>query len=336
MFTKTTRTGPCCLLAAFAVAAAALAAHAQTNVPRGGAVVKVGAGSAQVIVKVRNTTGDKAEDVTIGLEGVGKTGTLIKEADVLGRNDDSVDDDGDGVLQDDENDTVVDPADTVAKCILKSPGSIANDETIEIKIVFTGKTPEGTQLRIKFSTERDGVHCDMLEFASLGDDDSGVVEVTTGAAQIATGVVNAGHEPIAGLMLNSREPYFDPYMPPECSVDRPAESWMDADGTLRIAFEAPLLPGEAAGIYLILPLPVLSEQESFKIEIRPWMPHWSCPADFNGDTVVNTLDVLAFLNAYTSGDAAADFNHDGVINTLDVLAFLNAYTADCECPDGCD
>jgi len=54
-----------------------------------------------------------------------------------------------------------------------------------------------------------------------------------------------------------------------------------------------------------------------------------CPADFNGDTVVNTLDVLAFLNAFTSGDPSADFNGDTTINTLDVLAFLNAYAAGC-------
>ncbi len=55
----------------------------------------------------------------------------------------------------------------------------------------------------------------------------------------------------------------------------------------------------------------------------------ACPADFNGDGAVNTLDVLAFLNAYTAGDPKADFNGDTVINTLDVLAFLNAYTAGC-------
>ena len=54
-----------------------------------------------------------------------------------------------------------------------------------------------------------------------------------------------------------------------------------------------------------------------------------CPADFNGDTVVNTLDVLAFLNAYVGGDPRADFNGDTVVNTLDVLAFLNAYAAGC-------
>ncbi len=54
-----------------------------------------------------------------------------------------------------------------------------------------------------------------------------------------------------------------------------------------------------------------------------------CPADFNGDTVVNSLDVLAFLNAYNDGDPKADFNGDTVINSLDVLAFLNAYNEGC-------
>lgn len=54
-----------------------------------------------------------------------------------------------------------------------------------------------------------------------------------------------------------------------------------------------------------------------------------CDADFNNDGDVNTLDVLAFLNAWTAGDAAADFNNDGDVNTLDVLAFLNAWTSGC-------
>ena len=54
-----------------------------------------------------------------------------------------------------------------------------------------------------------------------------------------------------------------------------------------------------------------------------------CPGDFNGDGAVNTLDVLAFLNAWTAGDGAADFNNDGSVNTLDVLAFLNVWTSGC-------
>ncbi|MCW5775413.1 MAG: hypothetical protein KIS87_03065 [Phycisphaeraceae bacterium] len=55
----------------------------------------------------------------------------------------------------------------------------------------------------------------------------------------------------------------------------------------------------------------------------------ACAADFNGDTVVNTLDFIAFLNAFTANDPRADFNGDTVINTLDFIAFLNAFTAGC-------
>lgn len=55
----------------------------------------------------------------------------------------------------------------------------------------------------------------------------------------------------------------------------------------------------------------------------------SCDADFNSDSAVDTLDVLAFLNAWNSHDPRADFNADGAINSLDVLAFLNAWTAGC-------
>ena len=54
-----------------------------------------------------------------------------------------------------------------------------------------------------------------------------------------------------------------------------------------------------------------------------------CPADFNGDTAVNTLDFVAFLNAFVAGDAAADFNGDTAVNTLDFVAFLNAFVAGC-------
>ena len=54
-----------------------------------------------------------------------------------------------------------------------------------------------------------------------------------------------------------------------------------------------------------------------------------CPGDFNGDLSVNTLDVLAFLNAWSAGDPSADFNGDGNINTLDVLGFLNAWSSGC-------
>lgn len=54
-----------------------------------------------------------------------------------------------------------------------------------------------------------------------------------------------------------------------------------------------------------------------------------CAADFDDSGEVNTLDFLAFLNAFNSGDPAADFNGDGSINSLDFLAFLNAFNLGC-------
>jgi subtilisin family serine protease len=54
-----------------------------------------------------------------------------------------------------------------------------------------------------------------------------------------------------------------------------------------------------------------------------------CASDINGDGVVNTQDVLAFLNLWTAGEPGADFNGDGAIDTRDVLEFLNAWVAGC-------
>ena len=54
---------------------------------------------------------------------------------------------------------------------------------------------------------------------------------------------------------------------------------------------------------------------------------WTNGGDEDGS--VHTLDVLAFLNAWSEGDSAADFNGDGAVNTLDLLAFLNAWSAGC-------
>jgi len=54
-----------------------------------------------------------------------------------------------------------------------------------------------------------------------------------------------------------------------------------------------------------------------------------CAADFNGDGVVDTRDVLAFLNAWTAQEPSSDCDTNGAIDTRDVLCFLNAWTAGC-------
>jgi hypothetical protein len=54
-----------------------------------------------------------------------------------------------------------------------------------------------------------------------------------------------------------------------------------------------------------------------------------CPADFNNDGSANTLDVLAFLNAWNADDPSSDIDGNGEIDTRDVLAFLNLWNRDC-------
>ncbi|QKK07034.1 MAG: hypothetical protein HND58_01890 [Planctomycetota bacterium] len=55
----------------------------------------------------------------------------------------------------------------------------------------------------------------------------------------------------------------------------------------------------------------------------------ACPGDWTDDGTTNTLDLLAFLNTWNTGDPSADLNADGTVNTQDVLAFLNAWTGGC-------
>jgi hypothetical protein len=49
-------------------------------------------------------------------------------------------------------------------------------------------------------------------------------------------------------------------------------------------------------------------------------------ADFNGDTVVNSTDFVAFLRAFTAGDMAADLNGDGSVDSADFVIFLAAFS----------
>lgn len=54
-----------------------------------------------------------------------------------------------------------------------------------------------------------------------------------------------------------------------------------------------------------------------------------CLADMNCDDLIDTRDVIAFLNLWTASDDRADFDGNGDIDTRDVLAFLNAWTQPC-------
>lgn len=54
-----------------------------------------------------------------------------------------------------------------------------------------------------------------------------------------------------------------------------------------------------------------------------------CPADMNGDGLIDTRDVVLFLNYWASDDDQADFDDNDLIDTRDVIAFLGAWAAGC-------
>lgn len=55
-----------------------------------------------------------------------------------------------------------------------------------------------------------------------------------------------------------------------------------------------------------------------------------CPADINGDGLLNFFDLAGYLDLYNSGDPAADLAAPfGVINFFDLAAYLDLYNAGC-------
>ncbi|MDF1808211.1 MAG: GC-type dockerin domain-anchored protein [Phycisphaerales bacterium] len=54
-----------------------------------------------------------------------------------------------------------------------------------------------------------------------------------------------------------------------------------------------------------------------------------CPADINGDGVLNFFDISSFLTAFNNQNPVADFNNDGLFNFFDISAFLTAFSAGC-------
>jgi choice-of-anchor B domain-containing protein len=55
----------------------------------------------------------------------------------------------------------------------------------------------------------------------------------------------------------------------------------------------------------------------------------TCPADLNGDGVVDFGDVGAFVSLFAAQDLGADLNGDGVVDFGDVGAFVSAFAAGC-------
>ncbi len=68
--------------------------------------------------------------------------------------------------------------------------------------------------------------------------------------------------------------------------------------------------------------------DDFRIS-RQFCEDVACPADLNGDGVLDLSDVQAFIAAFMSGDLLADLTGDGVLDLSDVQAFTASFVAGC-------
>jgi hypothetical protein len=55
----------------------------------------------------------------------------------------------------------------------------------------------------------------------------------------------------------------------------------------------------------------------------------ACPADLDGNGVLDLFDFLAFQNLFVAQDPAADCDGDGALDLFDFLCFQNLFVAGC-------
>ena len=54
-----------------------------------------------------------------------------------------------------------------------------------------------------------------------------------------------------------------------------------------------------------------------------------CPADLNGDSIVDQGDIQSFITLFLAGDAAADLNGDTVVDQGDIQSFIAFFLEGC-------
>lgn len=97
------------------------------------------------------------------------------------------------------------------------------------------------------------------------------------------------------------------------SFMQPAERYLDNQARFLVGYFDPNAGNRAKNYRLAI--------DFVKLQVGP-------RADFDRNAVVDTRDVLAFLNAYANGDWTADFTDDGVLDIRDITGLLNAFASE--------
>jgi len=72
----------------------------------------------------------------------------------------------------------------------------------------------------------------------------------------------------------------------------------------------------------------------FRDRVRAAIETWEssacgCPADLNGDGILDNGDINAFVQLFLAGDLDADINGDGILDNGDINAFVQQFLAGC-------
>ena len=68
----------------------------------------------------------------------------------------------------------------------------------------------------------------------------------------------------------------------------------------------------------------------FGLQIIDFSSCVGCPADINGDGVLNVLDFVAFQVLWVDQDPAADCDDNGLFNVLDFVCYQELFVAGCD------
>jgi hypothetical protein len=179
---------------------------------------------------------------------------------------------------------------------VRNASGMTTGETVEYPIEVTGS---GEQFRVTIAFT-DPAGTSGTNFAAVNDLD---LEVVSPGGTVYKGNVFSGGVSITGGTKDDRNNVE------QVHLNAPAL------GTWTVRVNGVAVNVGAQGYALVVTGEVLEPSD--------------CVADFNGDGSVNSLDVLAYLNAWSAGDSSADINGDGTVDTLDFLEFLNLWNAGC-------
>lgn len=190
----------CC----FAIAFACNTLYATTNVPKGGADIPVGPGGNSQQVKVKNTTGKTATDITITIYKDDNSAVPNIQSIDIANAADTFDDNDNGIKDPAETDNTDSSPGTTGRAITPSGTSdIKDGETATVNIGFTGNLPPGAKLKVRFSTkDNSNKHYDMCATSQLrGVGNTYNINIPKGTHTVYTEALNITVNNITGFML---------------------------------------------------------------------------------------------------------------------------------------